>query len=58
MNKDLMAEKIYVLIKYGLPELQAIDLVSAASFLQGEGGSELETYWNDPDNFTVRDEFF
>ena len=58
MNKDLMAQKIQVLLKYGLSEGQATKLVASASFLQDEGGSVLESYWNDPDNFTVRDEFF
>lgn len=58
MNQVLIAQKIHVLLKYGLSELQATKLVSSASFLQDAGGSAIESYWNDPDNFTVRDEFY
>jgi len=58
MNKDLMSQKIQILLEYGLAKLQAIMLVSGGSFLQDEGGSDLNTYWNNSKNFTVRDEFF
>lgn len=58
MNQVLIAQKIHVLLKYGLSELQATKLVSSAFFLQDAGGSSVELYWNDPDNFTVRDEFY
>lgn len=58
MNKDLMSIKIRILIEYGISEMQAVMLVSGASFLQDEGGLDLNTYWNDSKAFTVRDEFF
>lgn len=58
MNQVLMAEKISILSKYGLPVFQATKLVASAFFLQDEGGSAVESYWTDPNNFTARDEYF
>jgi len=58
MKHILIAKKVHVLLKYGMSELQATKLVSSASFLQDAGGSALESYWNDPDNFNIRDEFY
>lgn len=53
-----MANKIDILLKYGLSQFQASRMVAGACFLKDEGGSDLESYWIDSDNFTARDEFF
>ena len=58
MNQVLIAQKIHILLKYGLSEFQATKLVAGACFLQDEGGSAVESYWTDPNNFTARDEFY
>lgn len=58
MNQPLLTQKIDVLLKYGLSKLQATKLVASAFFLQDEGGTAVESYWLDPNNFSTRDEFF
>jgi len=58
MSKSLLEEKLIVLIGYGLSESQAVKLIAGGIYFQKSGGVDLTTYWNDPSNFNIRDEFF
>ena len=58
MSKSLLEEKLIVLVGYGLSESQAVKLIAGGIYFQKSGGVDLATYWNDPNNFNIRDEFF
>lgn len=58
MPKALLEKKLILLMNYGLPENQAVKLVAGGLYFQKSGGIDINTYWNDPNNFNIRDEFF
>ena len=58
MSKSLVEEKLMVLVGYGLSESQAAKLIAGSTYFQKNGGVDLATYWHDPSNFDILDEFF
>jgi len=58
MSDSLIEDKLKVLVDYGVSESQAAMLIVGGILFQQTGGIELATYWNDPGNFSIRDEFF
>lgn len=58
MQDSLAREKQSVLIAHGLSESQAAKLVTGGLIFHNRGGPDISTYWNDPKNFDIRDEFF
>jgi len=58
MSETLFNDKLSVLMEYGLSESHASKLVVGCMHYKNNGGVDPATYWQDSNNFNIRDEFF